>query len=147
MAHGRKRSCLGGMLLGIVIVIAAGILILLASDITMVEPGRPLFMNNAKETAGEWARLPGFPPEAKSFEIITGGTMFTRSFRVTFFGDPADIDAWVKSCPGVSDPKCEKEELAGGGIRYRYPAGGGAMHAELIHFPTRGTVEVYTYWS
>jgi hypothetical protein len=135
------------MLLGAVMsAVLAGIAVWMLSD-TLFEPGRPLDMASARTATWDWARLPALPAKAQGFKLTTEGGLFTRSFRVTFFGDPANIDAWVKSCPGVSDPKCEKEALDGGGTRYTYPAGGGAMHAELIHFPTRGTVEIYTYWS
>ena len=147
MAHGRKRSCIGGMLLGSIVIAMSAAIIIWASGITIFEPGRPLFMNNAKETAREWARLPEFPATAKSFRITTDGGMFSRSFRVTFFGDPATVETWVKSSPGLKDPKCETETLEGGGIQYSYPAGGGAMYSEIVHFPARGTVEIYTYWS
>jgi hypothetical protein len=147
MAHGRKRSCLGGMLLGaLMTAVLAGIAVWVLGD-ALIEPGRPLQIASAKAATWNWARLPALPAKTQSFKLTTEGNMFTRGFRVSFFGDPADIDAWVKSCPGVSDARCEKEELPGGGIRYIYPAGGGAMYAEIVHFPNRGTVEIYTYWS
>lgn len=147
MAHGRKRSCLGGMLLGALMTVVFTAIVVWASGITLFEPGRPLYMASAQAATWNWARLPASPAKAQGFKLTTEGGMFTRGFRVTFFGEPADIDAWVKSCPGVSDPKCVKEELPGGGTRYSYPAGGGAMYAEIVHFPNRGTVEIYTYWS
>lgn len=147
MAHGRKRSCCGGMLLGaFIMTVLAAIAVWVIAE-TYIEPGRPLDMASAKSATWDWARLPSLPAKVQGFNLTTEGGMFSRSFRVTFFGEPKDIDAWVKSCPGISDPKGEKEELDGGGTRYTYPAGGGAMHAELIHFPMRGTVEIYTYWS
>lgn len=147
MAHGRKRSCLGGMLLGALLTVVLGGIAVWASGISVFEPGRPLFTENARSATWLWARLPALPAKAQGFKLTTEGGLFTRGFRVTFFGDPAMIEAWVKSCPGVTDPKCEPETLEHGGIRYTYPAGGGAMHAEIVHFPARGTVEIYTYWS
>lgn len=147
MAHGRKRSCCGGMLLGSFMTAVLAAIAVLTFDLSHYEEGRPVFMSNARATAWDWARLPALPAEAQGFKLTTEGGTFTRGFRMSFFGDPAVIAAWVKTCPGVSDPKREQEELDGGGIRYSYPAGGGAMHAGLIHFPERGTVEIYTYWS
>lgn len=135
------------MLLGALMTVVVAAIVVWAAGITLVEPGRPLYMASAKAATWEWARLPALPAEAKGFKLTTEGGMFTRGFRVTFFGEPPVTDAWIKSCPGVTDPKCEKEELDGGGIRYTYPAGGGALHAEIVHFPGRGTVEIYTCWS
>ncbi|RBP45640.1 hypothetical protein DES53_10222 [Roseimicrobium gellanilyticum] len=147
MAHGRKRSCLGGMLLGaFFMAVLAAILVWMAGDI-LFEPRRPMHMASAKASAWNWARLPALLAKAQGIHLTTDGSVFSRSFRVTFFGAPADIAAWVKSCPGVGDPDCKKEPLEGGGMRYVYPAGGGAAYAEIVHFPARGTVEIYTYWS
>ena len=147
MAHGRKRSFLGGVLAGGVVALIAVWLLVELSGISIVEPGRPLFPDRARDAATEWARLSPFPEDIKSFTIITGRTSFTRSFRVTFFGEPAAISSWVAECPGITDPKCKKESLDDGSTRYEIPAGGGAAFAELIHHPGRGTVEIYTWWS
>ncbi len=147
MAHGRKRSFLGGIAVGGLIFAIAAWALVIFSGASIVEKGRPLFPDSAKETTLEWARLNSFPPDAKSFKIVTGGTPFTRSFRVTFYGDPSTISAWVASCPGITDPACKKEALENGMIRYEISAGGGAAFAELIHHKNRGIVEIYTWWS
>ena len=83
----------------------------------------------------------------KSFTIVTSGNLFTREFRVSFFGDPNAISAWIHNCPGIADPKTKTNKAADGTIAYEIPAGGGAAFAELIHHPLRGTVSIRTYWS
>lgn len=150
MAHGRKRSCLGGMLFGFLLVVpilVGGWYVLKSYGVTFIEADRPLFLSSARQAVAEWGRLPPYPEGVKSFTITTSGNVFTRAFRVSFFGEPAAITEWIKTCPGVNDPQGTKEDVPGGGTRYTYPAAGGAAHAEILHFPERGTVEIYTYWS
>lgn len=111
-------------------------------------PGYPHFNEqSARATTMEWARLSPFPEEAQSFTIVTGGGMFTREFRVSFFGEPTVIATWVRSCPGVADPKTTRTEAPDGSITFEMQGGGGALYAELVHHPARGTISVRTYWS
>jgi hypothetical protein len=148
MAHGRKRSFLAGCLIWPVVVgIVLGAL-MGYEGFRFGPPGYPHFTPASAEACVlEWARLKPFPSEAQSYTITTGGGMFTRSFRVAFFGAPAAIEQWVNSCPGIADPVCEKETAPDGTITYTIHAGGGAVFAELVHHPQRGTVQIRTYWS
>lgn len=148
MAHGRKRSFIGGVLAGTVLTLVSLAALIYGLDITFGPPGYPHFTErSAREAVIEWARVSDFPNEAESFCITTKGNMFTRQFRVTFFGDPKAIAAWVRSCPGISDPKTAQEKADDGSIRYEIKTGGGAAFAELVHHPERGTVIIDTYWS
>jgi hypothetical protein len=148
MAHGRKRCFIGGVLLGGTSAVAGLVILALSVGIKPGPPGYPYFTEpSARKATLEWARLSPFPTEVEGFTITTGGTMFTRSFRVTFFGNPPDISKWVQSCPGIVDPKTEKTMAEDGTITYEMRGGGGAVYAELIHHPDRGTVIIRTYWS
>ena len=148
MAHGRKRSFIGGVIAGIVLTAVGSLTLIYCLDITFGPPGYPHFTEKSARSATiEWARLNSFPAEAQSFTIVTGGGMFTREFRVSFFGEPSVISRWVASCPGVSDPKTTRTESRDGSVTFEIPAGGGAAFAELIHHPARGTISIRTYWS
>ena len=148
MSHGKKRSFIGGIVVGIALAIAGSFTLIYGLDMTFGPPGYPHFTEkSARTTTIEWARLRPFPVEAQSFTIVTGGGMFTREFRVSFFGDPTAITAWVAGCPGVADPKTTKTESPDGSVTYEISAGGGAAFAELIHHPARGTISIRTYWS
>jgi len=148
MAHGRKRSFIGGVVTGGALTVVFSLALIIGLDISFGPPGYPHFSEKSARTSTiEWARLSPFPAEAKSFTIVTGGGMFTREFRVSFFGDPASIADWVRSCPGIADPKTTKTESPDGGVIYKIPAGGGALFAELIHYPNRGTILIRTSWS
>ena len=148
MAHGRKRSFIRGVLAGVVLTVAGSIALIYGLDITFGPPGYPHFTEkSARAATMAWARLSPFPSEIQSFTIVTGGIMFTREFRVSFFGEPSAIAAWVHSCPGVTDPKTTRTESPDGSVTFEIPAGGGAVFAELIHHPVRGTVSIQAHWS
>jgi hypothetical protein len=148
MAHGRKRSFIVGVMTGAVLLAATAFASIYALGITFGPPGYPHCTEaSARAATLEWARLSPFPTEAHSFVISTAGNMFTRSFRVSFFGDPKVIERWVASCPGITDPKTTQSTSPDGTITYEIAAGGGAAFAELIHHPLRGTVQIRTYWS
>lgn len=148
MSHGRKRMFLAGAFLGIVLL--AGVLAgaAVGFGIRPGPPGYPYFSEgSARRATLEWARLQPFPEEVDAFVITTGGSMFTRDFRVSFFGDPAVVERWVAGCPGVTDPATKREVAADGTITYEIQPGGGAAFAELVHHPARGTVRIRVYWS
>lgn len=148
MAHGRRRSFIGGVIAGVTLIIVCALGLICITGVTFGPPGYPLFMEkSARESTVEWARLSMFPENAQSFTITTNGGMFTREFRVSFFGDPAEIASWVASCPGVSDPRTTKKESSDGSLVFEIPGGSGATFAQLIHHPVRGTVLIHTYWS
>ncbi|MCX6857441.1 MAG: hypothetical protein NTV80_21330 [Verrucomicrobia bacterium] len=148
MAHGKNRSFIGGVVVGIGLTVASSLALIYGLDVTFGPPGYPHFTAKSARTATiEWARLSPFPEKAESFTIVTGGGMFSREFRVSFFGNPQAIADWVQSCPGVTDPKTTKTEAPDGTITYEMLGGGGAEFAELIHHPTRGTISIRTYWS
>lgn len=148
MAHGRKRSFIGGVIAGMALALVSLAALIYGLDITLGPPGYPHFMEkSARKTVIEWARLSDFPKEAESFSITTQGGMFTREFRVTFFGEPKAISDWVSRCPGIADPKTTQEKAADGTLTYKISTGEGAAFAELIHHPIRGTVVIRTYWS
>lgn len=148
MAQGRKRSFIGGLVSGVALTVTCSLALIYGLDITFGPPGYPYFTEKSARAATiEWARLSPFPLEAQSFTIVTGGGMFSREFRVSFFGDPKAIAAWVAACPGISDPKTSRTESSDGSVTYEIPAGGGAEYAELIHHSARGTVTIRTYWS
>lgn len=148
MAHGRKRSFIGGMAVGFAFALVSLAALIYGLDITFGPPGYPHFTEkSAREAVIEWARVSDFPKEAESFSITTQGGMFTRQFRVSFFGEPKAISDWVRRCPGISDPKTTQEKADDGTITYEISTGGGAAFAELIHHPIRGTVVIRTYWS
>ena len=148
MAHGRKRSFIAGVFTGALLVVLTAAASIYAFGITFGPPGYPHFTEaSARKATLDWARLSAFPPGAKSFVITTEGGMFTRAFRVSFFGDPSAIERWVRSCPGIADSKTVKTTAPDGTITFQIPAGDGAAFAELVHHPSRGTVQVYTYWS
>jgi len=148
MAYGRKRSFIGGVVAGGALTVACSVALIIGLDITFGPPGYPHFTEKSARSATiEWARLSPFPAGAQSFTIVTGGSMFTREFRVSFFGDPPTIAGWVRNCPGIADPKTTRTESLDGGVTYEIPAGGGAVFAELIHYPNRGTISIRTYWS
>jgi hypothetical protein len=148
MAHGRKRSFIGGMAVGFAFTLISLAVLIYGLDITFGPPGYPHFTErSAREAVIEWSRVSDFPKDAESFSITTKGNMFTRQFRVSFFGEPKAISDWVRGCPGISDPKTTQEISDDGTVTYEIRTGGGAAFAELIHHPTRGTVVIRTYWS
>lgn len=140
---------MGGIVAGAILTVAACLTLIWALDITFGPPGYPHFTEkSAKACVIEWARVAPFPEDnVHGFTITTEGSMFTRGFRVTFFGDPDSISQWVSKSPGVSDAKTVKDVAEDGTITYEIPAGGGAVFAELVHHPARGTVLIHTYWS
>jgi len=147
MAHGRKRSFIGGLVLGW---ISLGIIVSIAGVYyfeTCVPSNHPIFPVNARETIWRWARLAPLPSNAKGFSIETTGGMFTREFSASFFGEPEVVKDWVSSCPGILDTGCEKTQRHDGAVHYHIKAGDGAAWAELLHHPQRGTVAIRTYWS
>lgn len=144
----RKRSFIGGVIAGIALTVGVSFGLIYALDITFGPPGYPHFTERSARAATlEWARLSPFPSAMESFTIVTGGSMFSREFRVSFFGEPSMIASWVRSCPGIADPATTKTQSPDGTITFEIPAGGGAVFAELIHHPLRGTVSIRTYWS
>jgi hypothetical protein len=148
MAHGRKRSFIGGVVAGMALTLVSLVALIYGLDITFGPPGYPHFTErSAREAVIEWARVNDFPKEADSFCITTKGNMFTRQFRVTFFGEPKAIGDWVRGCPGIADPKTTQETSDDGTVTYEIRTGGGAAFAELIHHPIRGTVVIRTCWS
>ena len=145
---GRKRFFFGGVLAGIVFTVMATLTVMYSLDITLGPPGYPHYSEkSARQATLEWARLTPFPLEIQSYTIVTSGSMFTRQFRVSFFGEPTLIDQWVQSCPGVMDAKTIKTESPDGTITYTIPAGGGAVRAVLTHHPVRGTISIIASWS
>jgi hypothetical protein len=144
MAHGRKCS----FIVGVTMTVACSLALIYGLDITFGPPGYPHFTEKSARAATiEWARLSPFPAEAQSFTIVTGGGMFSREFRVSFFGDPTAVAAWVRSCPGIADPKTTRTESPDGSVTFEMHGGGGAEFAELVHHPARGTILIRTYWS
>lgn len=147
MAHGRKLSFLGGAVVGAVAVVLLTVTTIYGLGLTFGPPGYPYFNEpSARVATLEWARLSPFPAKAKSFTIMTSGGPFTRKFNVAFFGEPTEIEAWVRSCPGVTDERTQKETAADGTVIYTIAASDAAF-AELKHHPQRGTIEITTYWS
>lgn len=147
MAHGRTRSFFGGAFVGAVAVVLLAVATIYGLGLTFGPPGYPYFNEpSARAATLEWARLSPFPAGMKSFTIVTAGSMFTRQFQVAFFGEPAEIEAWVRSCPGVMDEKTQKETAADGTVIYTLAVEGSGF-AELKHHPLRGTIEITTSWS
>ena len=147
MAHGRKRSFVVGLIVGGVLSSIVAVAGAVFAGLTLLPSGQTLFPASAKASTLEWARLSPLPNDAQSFTITTNGGLFSREFQASFFGEPSIIASWVQSCPGIKDPKCVKTIEPDGKIIYKISAGGGAMFAELIHYPARGTVSIRTFWS
>jgi len=95
----------------------------------------------------EWARVPPLPTSAHNLKYEVRGGTFSRVLIVSFEDDPGVIERWLRSCSGLTDPKCEIEHPGDGVIRYSYPGGGGAVRGEITHDPAHGKVRVRTYWS
>jgi hypothetical protein len=148
MAHGKKRAFIAGVFTGaLFFVLIAAALIYKFGD-TLGPRGYPYFTeSSARQATLNWARLNPFPPDATSFTITTEGGLFTRAFRVSFFGEPAVIQAWVSACPGIMDKKTISRTAPDGTVTFEIVPGGGAVYAELVYHPLRGTVQIYTYWS
>lgn len=148
MAHGRKRSFFAGCLLGALLVTGLLGIVIYGSGLRLGPSGYPYFTaEKANANVLEWARLSPWPAEAQNFSIKNSGTLFTCEFRVSFSGDPAAIEAWVKSCPGIADPDGTHDTASDGTVTYTIPPGGEAMYAELVHNPQRGTVNIFTHWN
>ena len=113
----------------------------------ILRSGQALFPGSAMDAATDWARLAPLPDDARGVEVRTVGGPFTREFRVSFYGEPAAVAAWVESCPGIQDSETTTEAAADGTLIHSVPAGSGAVFAEIRHHPIRGTVEIRTYWS
>ena len=130
MATGRKRSFIGGMAVGFAFTLISLAVLIYGLDITFGPPGYPHFTErSAREAVIKWSRVSDFPKDAESFSITTKGNMFTRQFRVSFFGEPKAISDWVRSCPGISDPKTTQEISDDGTVTYEIRTGGGAAFA------------------
>lgn len=148
MAQGRIRCFLGGFALGSGAVVVCAVAVIYGCGLTFGPPGYPWFNEpGGRKAVLEWARLQSFPERMKSFTIVTAGNMFTRKFEVAFYGEPAEIERWVRSRPGVKDERSKKEVQEEGTVIYEIVPGGGAGFAELRHHPQRGIIEIYAYWS
>ena len=49
----------------------------------------------------EWARLAPYPKTARNLSASTSGTVFTRTFIVSFTAPAADIQGWLDASPGT----------------------------------------------
>jgi hypothetical protein len=74
MAHGRKRSFIGGVIAGAALTLVSLAGLVYGLDITFGPPGYPHFTEkSAREAVIAWARVSDFPKEAESFSITTQG--------------------------------------------------------------------------
>jgi len=92
-----------------------------------------------------WGRLAPFPDDAQDFQIRVDGSMFTRSFRVSFRGNPQVIADWLSECPGIAD--AEQQKVGPSRTQYRIRPGEGAQGAEVEVDHDQGVVKIYVYWS
>lgn len=141
MGKNRKKwlvgGCLGIMLLGLLAALVAGWLVL--------DPGSPLNRGSSIKATREWARLADFPPTVEDLRIETTGSMFTREFKISFRDTPTNVLKWINASPGPSSAMPSTD--AGGWRIYNYPAGGGAVFAEVRVSPSGEVVRIRTYWS
>jgi hypothetical protein len=85
------------------------------------------------------------PTDATQLVVDVGGSMFTRSFTVSFHAKRSAIDAWIARSPGTRDLR---PSLSDDGKRvYEIEPGEGAQHATLTVDEIRNNVTIYTYWS
>ncbi len=105
-------------------------------------------VDSAIEIVLGWGRLAPFPKSAREIDVVTGGSAFTRAFRVTFQAPQGDIEQWVNDSPGLreSAPEMVDEHIT----RYVIEPGEGAAYAEVVITVLDDgmrLVQVYAYWS
>ncbi len=97
----------------------------------------------AIEATLEWGRLAPFPTSAREIKVKAEGGPFSRSFHCQFSASKSELEAWIKSSPGL----LEAESTYGDGkTNYRIKPGGGANRAEVT-IGDDGSVQIYTSWS
>jgi hypothetical protein len=106
--------------------------------------GFPLNPEAARSDTERVARLAPIPRQTSELSMTSRGGPFGNQFQLAFFGEIDEIASWVKSCPGIQDPKCESRRTENGAIHYDIPQRPLASNpiTELIHHPDRGTVIV-----
>src|SRR4051812_41207138 len=63
--------------------------------------------HSAISTACEWARLAPLPDPKDHLTVDVQGSMFTRTFVITFHADAATIQRWLAASPGFADAHIE----------------------------------------
>lgn len=91
----------------------------------------------------EWGRLAPFPTSAREIIIMAEGGPFSRSFHWQFRASKSELEAWIKSSPGLLEAESTYGE---GKTKYRIKPGGGANRAEVT-IGDDGSVQIYTSWS
>src|SRR4051812_19610397 len=97
------------------------------------------------EITRKWARLAPYPESARDLRASTEGSMFTRSFRVSFTAPAADIERWLKDSPGTREATPDRPSP--GKRHFAISPGGGAGYAEVTVDETLGLVTIYVCWS
>lgn len=143
MKRGAKKRwwLLGGCLAGLLV---AG-LMMVAGAIFFFAPGGDDRDGTAIETAREWARFQPIPPSARALDVEVMGSAMTREFKITFRDSPANIRSWIAASPGPSSVTPTLD--ADGWKVYDYPAGRGAVFAQIRVSPDGGQVVISTCWS
>jgi len=100
---------------------------------------------SAISTALTWGRLAPLPETAQRLTVKTGGSAFSRSFRIQFTTLEQDIARWLALSDGTKEATPEKATAST--RRFIIKPGSGAQHAEVIVDDAKGKVEIYVYWS
>ena len=100
---------------------------------------------SAISTACTWARVAPPPTSARELKVGVSGSLFTRTFELSFEASPSAVAAWMKHSPGIQD--AGPPELSGVLARYVIKPGAGAQWAEVRIDGRRNRVTIRTYWS
>jgi hypothetical protein len=92
-----------------------------------------------------WARVASFPNDAKDFQIVTAGNMFTRGFRAHFVSTKENLQKWVEESVGLKGVGGRVN--SDGWTTYEIKPGGGAGYAVVMIDSRISFVVVYAYWS
>ncbi len=94
----------------------------------------------------EWGRLAPFPASARNLTITTSGSMFTRSFHVSFTAPADEIELWLEQSPGIRGlgPPSYPPGVREFEIR---PGGGGAIGGGVSVDDTDHSVSIDVSWS
>jgi hypothetical protein len=130
-----RRLALGCLLAGIPIV-----------GVTLLELFSIHAHNQAIALTRDWARLAPFPPSATHLQVDVKGTMFTRTFVITFDAPQADIDDWLARSPGIQDAERSRVDDDAKADRYVITPHE-AQYAEVIVNPLTHHVRIRAYWS
>jgi hypothetical protein len=106
----------------------------------------PWHRQSALDATRAWAGLAPFPDAATDLTVSTDGTMFTRTFDVTFKASAPDIGEWIERSPRLRnnlptsvDADCDRYDI--------HPGEEGAFGGTVEINRREHRVRIHVSWS